>query len=57
MELTITDTVYLVLALEQTLQKDMCQADRTAYEKLLYRLKLSEKGQRIREAFTEGASG
>ncbi len=51
MELTLTDTLYLVFSLTQTLQKDMCKSDRDAYESLLYRVKLSEKGLRIREAF------
>ena len=51
MELTITDTVYCALAVRAMLEKDLCKADKEAYEKLWMKLKLSHKGQKIRETF------
>ena len=51
MELTITDTVYCALAVRAMLEKDLCKADKEAYEKLWVKLKLSHKGQKIRETF------
>ena len=51
MELTITDTVYCALAVRAMLEKDLCKADKEAYEKLWMKLKISHKGQKIRETF------
>ena len=51
MELTITDTIYCALAVRAMLGKDLSLIDREAYEKLWMKLKLSHKGQKIRETF------
>lgn len=51
MELTITDTIYCALAVRAMLEKDLSLIDREAYEKLWMKLKLSHKGQKIRETF------
>ena len=53
MELTIADTIYCAMAVRAMLEKDLCQADREAYQKLWMKLKLSHKGQKIRETFKE----
>ena len=54
MELTYTDIIYLVFALNKVLQTDMSQIDKAQYESLLYRMKISEKGKRIRKEFLDG---
>ena len=51
MELTITDTIYCAMAVRAMLEKDLSLIDREAYEKLWMKLKLSHKGQKIRETF------
>ena len=51
MELTYTDIIYLVFALNKVLQTDMSRIDQAHYESLLYRLKVCEKGAKIRKAF------
>ena len=53
MELTMSDTVLLAMAVRAMLEKDLTQADRTGYEKLWYKLKMSHKGKRIRELFND----
>lgn len=50
-ELTITDTVYLAMAVRSMLEKDLNKTDREAYERLWYKMKISHKGQRIMQAF------
>ena len=55
MELTYTDIIYLVFALNKVLQTDMSQIDKAHYENLLYRLKISEKGKKIRQSFGTSA--
>ena len=51
MELTITDTIYCAMAVRAMLEKDLCKADKEAYEKLWMKLRISHKGQKIRETF------
>lgn len=51
MDFTITDVVYMAMAVRAMLERDLCRADREAYEKLWMKLKLSHKGQKIRETF------
>lgn len=52
MELTITDVVYLAMAVRSMLEKDLSQSDKEAYERLWLKLKLSHKGRKIRETFS-----
>lgn len=51
MDLTITDTIYLAMAVRAMLEKDLSKADKEAYEKIWCKLKVSHKGQKIRETF------
>lgn len=51
MDFTITDVVYMAMAVRSILEKDLCNADRQAYEKLWMKLKLSHKGKKVTEAF------
>ncbi len=51
-ELTLTDTIYLALAVRSMLEKDLIKADRDAYEKLFYKLRLSHKGRKIQKLFS-----
>ena len=51
MELTITDTIYCAMAVRAMLEKDLSLIDREAYEKLWMKLRISHKGQKIRETF------
>ena len=53
-ELTITDIVYLAMSVRSMLEKDLNKADREAYEKLWYKLKISHKGQKIQMIFSGG---
>lgn len=55
-ELTLTDIVYVAMAVRAMLEKDLNKEDRAAYEKLWYKCKLSHKGQKIRKLF-EGEPG
>lgn len=52
MDLTITDTIYLAMAVRAMLEKDLSKADREAYEKIWCKLKVSHKGKKIRETFS-----
>ena len=52
MDFTITDVVYMAMAVRSILEHDLCKADREAYEKLWMKLKLSHKGRKIRETFS-----
>lgn len=51
MDFTISDVVYLALAVRSMLEHDLCKADREAYERLWMKLKLSHKGKKIKETF------
>ena len=53
MDFTITDVVYLAMAVRAMLEKDLSLTDRDAYEKLWCKLKLSHKGKKIAETFNE----
>lgn len=52
MDFTITDVVYLALAVRSMLEKELSQSDKEAYERLWLKLKLSHKGRKIRETFS-----
>ena len=52
MDFTITDVVYMAMAVRSMLEHDLCKEDREAYEKLWMKLKLSHKGKKIKETFT-----
>ena len=52
MNLTITDTIYLAMAVRAMLEKDLSKADKEAYERIWCKLKVSHKGQKIRETFS-----
>ena len=52
MDFTITDVVYLALAVRSMLEKELSQSDKEAYERLWMKLKLSHKGRKIRETFS-----
>lgn len=54
MDFTITDVVYMAMAVRSILEHDLCKADRDAYEKLWYKLKISHKGKKVRETFDDG---
>lgn len=49
MELTYTDIIYLCFAVSNMLDRDMAQADKDAYEKLLLKLRLSHKAEKMRK--------
>lgn len=51
MDFTITDVVYMAMAVRAMLEHDLCRADKEAYEKLWMKLRISHKGQKIRETF------
>lgn len=50
-ELTITDIVYMAMAVRMALEKDLSKQDREAFEKLWLKLKLSHKGAKIQNLF------
>ena len=52
MDFTITDVVYLALAVRSMLEKELSQSDKESYERLWLKLKLSHKGRKIRETFS-----
>lgn len=52
MDFSISDVVYLAMSVRAMLERDLCKADKEAYERLWCKLKLSHKGQKIRETFS-----
>ena len=50
-ELTITDIVYMAMAVRMALEKDLSKQDREMFEKLWMKLKLSHKGIMIQNLF------
>ena len=53
MDFTITDVVYLAMAVRAMLEKELTPIDRQNYEKIWMKLKLSHKGKKIAETFNE----
>lgn len=53
MDFTITDVVYLALAVRAMLERDLPPIDKNEYEKIFLKLKLSHKGKKIRMLFAE----
>ena len=51
MELNLTETIYAAMAVRSMLEKDLCRSDRENYEKLFFKLRISHRGQKIRETF------
>ena len=56
MELSVSEVVYLAMAVRNMLAKDLKNTDRVEYEKLWFRLKISHSGQQIRSLFKEVAN-
>ena len=50
MELSKADTLYLLIAVQGMLQRELKTSDRIMFERLYYKLKISHNGQKIREA-------
>ena len=50
MELSKADTLYLLIAVQGMLQRELKTSDRIMFERLFYKLKISHNGQKIREA-------
>lgn len=57
MELSKAETVYLAMAIRSMLEKDLCKADREAYEKLFLKVRISHNGKKIQEIFRGGEHG
>ena len=50
MELSKADTLYLLIAVQEILKRELKVSDRVMFERLYYKLKISHNGQKIREA-------
>ena len=50
MELSKADTLYLLIAVQEILKRELKVSDRAMFERLYYKLKISHNGQKIREA-------
>jgi len=50
MELSKADTLYLLIAVQEMLKRELKSSDKIMFERLFYKLKISHNGQKIREA-------
>lgn len=50
MELSKADTLYLLIAVQEMLKRELKSSDKIMFERLFYKLKISHNGTLIREA-------